>query len=53
MLEPCLLVMLSVVGDQWEDVEYINMLVADLLTWQSWQSRTPGCIHREEYAEAT
>ena len=52
MLESCLLVMLSLVGDQWENVEYIKTLVAALITWQRWHSRTPGCIHNEEYGEA-
>ena len=46
VLESCLLVMLSLVGDQWENVEYI------LVTWQRWHSRAPGCIHGEEYGEA-
>ena len=50
--EACLLVMLSLVGDQWENVEYIKTLVAALVTWQCWHSRTPGCIHSEEYGEA-
>ena len=52
VLESCLLVMLSLVGDQWENVEYIKTLVGALVTWQSWHSRTPGCIHSEEYGEA-
>ena len=51
-LQSCLLVMLSLVGDQWENVEYIKTLVAALVTWQPWHSRTPGCIHSEEYGEA-
>ena len=51
-VESCLLVMLSLVGDQWENVEYIKTLVAALVTWQRWHSRTPGCIHSEEYGEA-
>ena len=33
VLESCLLVMLSLVGDQWENVEYIKTLVAALVTW--------------------
>ena len=49
--ESCLLVMLSLVGDQWENVEYIKTLVAALVTWQRWHSRMPGCIHIEEYGE--
>ena len=52
VLESCLLVMLSLVGDQWENVEYIKTLVGALVTWQRWHSRTPGCIHSEEYGEA-
>ena len=52
VLESCLLVMLSLVGDQWANVEYIKTLVAGLVTWQRWHSRTPGCIHSEEYGEA-
>ena len=52
MLESCLLVMLSLVGDQWENVEYIKTLVAALVTWHCWHSRTPGGIHSEEYGEA-
>ena len=47
VLESCLLVMLSLVGDEWENVEYIKTLVAALVTWQRWLSRTPGCIHGE------
>ena len=42
VLDSCLLVMLSLVGDQWENVEYIKTLVAALVTWQRGQSRTPG-----------
>ena len=52
VLESSLLVMLSLVGDQWENVEYVKTLVAALVTWQCWHSRTPGCIHSEEYGEA-
>ena len=52
VLESCFLFMLSLVGDQWENVEYIKTLVADLFTWQRWHSQTPGCIHSEEYGEA-
>ena len=52
VLESCLLALLSLVGDQWENVEYIKTLVAALVTWQRWHSRTPGCIHSEEYGEA-
>ena len=44
--------MLSLVGDQWENVEYIKTLVAAPVTWQRWHSRAPGCIHSEEYGEA-
>ena len=51
VVESCLFVMLPVVGDQWENVEYIKTLVAALVTWQRWHSRTPGCIHNEEYGE--
>ena len=32
MLQSCLLVVLSLVGDQWENVEYIKTLVAALVT---------------------
>ena len=52
VLESCLFVMLSLVGDQWENVEYIKTLVAALVTWQCWHSRTPGCLHSKEYGEA-
>ena len=52
VLESCLLVMLCLVGDQWENVEYIKPLVAAVVTWQRWHSRTPGCIHSEQYGEA-
>ena len=52
VLESCLLAMLSLVGDQWEHVEYIKAVVAALVTWQRWHSRTPGCIQSEEYGEA-
>ena len=52
VLESCLLVMLFLVGDQWENVEDIKTLVATLVTWQRWHCRTPGCIHSEEYGEA-
>ena len=52
VLESCLLVMLSLVGDPWENVEYIKTLVVALVTWQHWHSRTPRCIHSEEYGEA-
>ena len=52
VLESCLLIMLSFVGDGWENVEYIKTLVVALVTWQRWHSRTPGCIHSEEYGEA-
>ena len=52
MLESYWLVMLSLVGGQWENVEYIKTLVAALVTLQRWHSRTPGCIHSEEYGEA-
>ena len=38
VLESCLLVMLSLVGDQWENVEYIKTSVAALVTWQRWHS---------------
>ena len=31
VLEPCLLVMLSLAGDQWENVEYVKTLVAQTL----------------------
>ena len=34
VLESCLLVMLSLVEDEWENVEYIKTLVAALVTWQ-------------------
>ena len=51
-LESCLLVMLAIVGTEWENVEYIKTLVCALLTWQRWHSRTRGCIHKEEYGEA-
>ena len=34
VLESCLLVMLSLVGDKWVNVEYIKTLVAALVTWQ-------------------
>ena len=53
MLESCLLVMLSLVGEQWENVEHIKTWVAALVTWRRWHPRTPGCIHSEEYGEAT
>ena len=36
VLESCLLVMLFLVGDQWENVEDIKTLVATLVTWQRW-----------------
>ena len=52
VLQPCFLVMLSLVGDNWEIVEYIKAWVAPLVTWQRWHSRTPGCIHSEECGEA-
>ena len=52
VLESCLLVMISLVGDQWENVGYIKTFVAALVTWHCWHSRTPGCIHSEEYGEA-
>ena len=52
VLDSCLLVTLSLVGDQWENVEYIKTSVATPVTWQCWHSRTPGCIHNEEYGEA-
>ena len=52
VLESCFSVMLSLVGDQWENVEYIKTLVGALVTWQRWHSRTPGCIHSEEYGDA-
>ena len=52
VLESCLLVMLSLLGDQWENVEYTKTLVAAPVTWQRWHSRTPSCIHSEEYGEA-
>ena len=52
VLDSCLLVVLSLVWDHWEIVEYIKTLVAALRTWQSWHSRTPGCIHNEENGEA-
>ena len=52
VLESCLLIMLSLVGAHWENVEYIKTLVAALVTWQRWHSRTPSCIHSEEYGEA-
>ena len=52
VLESCLLVMVSLVGDQWENVEYIKTLVLALVTWQRWHSRTARCIHSEEYGEA-
>ena len=52
VLESCLLVMLSLVGDQWENVEYLKTSVAALVTWQRRHSRMPGCLHREEYGEA-
>ena len=51
-LESCLLVMLSLVGDQWENVEYIKTFLAALVTWLHWHSRTPGGVHKEEYGEA-
>ena len=44
--------MLSLVGGQWENVEYIKTFVTALVTWQCWHSRTAGCIHSEEYGEA-
>ena len=44
--------MLSLVGDEWENVEYIKTLVPDLVTWQRWHSRRARCIHSEEYGEA-
>ena len=46
VLESSLLLILSLLGDQWENVEYIETFVAALVTWQLWHSRTPGCIHR-------
>ena len=52
VLESFLLVMLSLVGDQWENVQYIKTFVATVVTWQRWHSRTLGCIHSEEYGEA-
>ena len=52
VLECCLLVMISLLGDEWENVEYIKTLVAALVTWQRWHSRTPGCFHTEECGEA-
>ena len=52
MLESCLSVMLAIVGTKWENVEHIKTLVCALLTWQQWHSRTPGCIHNEQYGEA-
>ena len=52
LLDSCLLVMLSLVRDQWENVEYMKTLVAALVTWQRWHSGTPGCIHSEEYGGA-
>ena len=47
VVESFLLVMLSLAGDQSENVEYIKTLVAALVTWQRWHSRTLGCIHSE------
>ena len=52
MWDTCFLVMLFLVEDQWDNVEYIKTLVAPIVTWQRWHSRTPGCIHSEEYGEA-
>ena len=52
MLERYLLVMLAIVGTEWENVEYIKTLVCALLTCQRWHSWTTGCIHTEEYGEA-
>ena len=48
MPESCLLAILSLVWDHSENVEYIKTLVAALVTWQCWHSRTPGCIQNEE-----
>ena len=52
VVESCLLVMLSLVGDQWENVAYIKTFVAAPVTWPHWHSRTHGCIHSGEYREA-
>ena len=52
MLQSYLLVLLSLVGDQWENVEYMKTLDAALVTWQRWHSQTPGCVHNEEFREA-
>ena len=52
VLESCLLVMPSLVGDQWENMEYIKTLVAALVTWQRGHSQTPAGTHNEEYGEA-
>ena len=52
VLESCLLVMLSLVGEQWKNVEYIKTFVAPPVTWQRWHSLTTGCIHSGEYGQA-
>ena len=52
VLESCLLVMLFLMGTQWENVEALKMLVNALVTWQCWHSRMPSGINNEEYGEA-
>ena len=51
VLRSCLLGPVSLVGDQWENVEYIKTLVAALSTWQRWHSQTPGCFLGKEFGE--